>query len=97
MKMLLFPTLLSQTPLTEKTENKTHNGTCGVLREDTLYALSFSVLHTKRSIDQSAGRQKPSCFLPSIQLLPPCGGHVVLLKGTGRTSLPDFGHRLSPD
>lgn len=94
MKMLLPPppALLSPTPLTKETENKTHNGTFGVLRKDTLYALSFSVLHTKRSIDQSAGRKEPTCFLPSIQLLPLFGGHVVLLKGTVQTSLLDFSH-----
>lgn len=57
MKMLLFPHFLAQRRSQEKTEKyKTQNSTCGVLRKDTLYALSFSVLHTKRSISRSVER-----------------------------------------
>lgn len=87
MKMLLSPApFLNPTPLTEETENKTQNGTCGVLLKDTLYALSFSVLQTKRSMRRSVDRSSLASHHPSIQLLPTCGGPAVLLAGRDETA-----------
>lgn len=97
MKMLLFPHFLAQRRSREKTEKyKTQNSTCGVLRKDTLYALSFSVLHTK-TIDQPVGREKLTRFPTLIQLLPSHGGPEVLLEGwVGLVALPDFGLLIQP-
>lgn len=54
-------------------QKQTQNGTCGVLRKETLYALSFSVLQTKRSV----GRSAETDWLPIILLLPTFGPAVL--------------------
>ena len=71
--------ILTQRRSQGRPKTKTQNGTCGVLRKDTLDALSFSVLHTKRSIRGSVGRTQRASYHTSNYF-----HHVVAPRCSGR-------------